>query len=72
MQVDIEKYKVEGSAYLETVIKAARKEAWEELKREKLSAAAPEDLQILESIWSHGFMMGGTISFDIAEQLRNQ
>ncbi len=70
MKIDIEKFKTDSAGYTNTLIQAFRNEAWENLKFAKLQTSSPEELELMEHIWSHGFGKGSEASTVILSALK--
>lgn len=55
--IDLEKLK-NNPQLVNDLIEELRKKEWEELKTAKFQSSSPEELQIMETLWKHGFMKG--------------
>jgi hypothetical protein len=58
MEIDLERLKLEGQVYVDSVIQEIKREAWDNLRAAKFAGSSVDEVEIMQTIWSHGFMRG--------------
>ncbi len=69
MQIDLETLKTNGQQYIDQLVEALKKDAWESLKSSKLQNNTPEELEFMWILWSLGFTRGAEAATQITTEL---
>ncbi len=69
MKFNLTEYKKDGRKYLDTVMQEARQEAWGQMVETKFKDASLEELEVMRTLWSHGFVKGAELASAFGEEL---
>ena len=72
MEIDLEKMKTDGQNYIDSLIETLKETDWENLRSTKLANCKPEELALMKTLWSHGFMAGAERAIEMSESVYNQ
>lgn len=76
MEIDLERLKKEGQSYVDSLIQEIKKDAWDNLRATKFAGNSVDEVEVMGTIWSHGFMRGAEaatrIMMKLAEESKKQ
>lgn len=72
MKINIQSFYTEGQAYIMTVLDQQREEEWKKLVNARLSENTPAELNVMETLWSHGYAKGAEAVLAFISEIRNE
>lgn len=69
MEIDLERLKSEGQGYIDSLIREVRKEAWDNLRATKFAANSVDEVEVMQTIWDHGFMRGAEAATRVVQKI---
>lgn len=72
MEIDLDRLKNEGEAYVVSVMESVKTEAWDNLRAQKFPVNTPEELEIMRAIWNHGFTRGAEAASRMMTKMAEQ
>ena len=69
MKLDLETLKTNGQQHVDQIIESHKEDFWKELVENKLKSSSPEELEMMKTLWSHGFMRGAETATRISMEL---
>lgn len=69
MKLDLDILKTNGQQHVDQVVESMKEEAWAELAATKLAGSSTAELDMMKTLWSHGFMKGAEAATKISMEL---
>lgn len=69
MQIDLEILKTNGQQYIDQIVDAEKETEWNKLAELKFKDNSPAELEVMKTLWTHGFMRGAETATRISMEL---
>lgn len=72
MKIDIQRIFAEGHTYIMSVLDEQKEEEWKSVVATRLPGNTPEELDIMKTLWSHGYASGAKSAISFIMALKNK
>lgn len=69
MQIDLDALKTNGQQYVDQIVESEKEKEWNQLVELKFKDNTAAELEVMKTLWTHGFMRGAETATRISMEL---